>query len=381
MTILKNYKLYCFCAALSTMLISIFVFQLFMTLLCIFWLFEKWDEKKKPNLFEIMFILLLFLRILSIFFAQYPSASYITFTREALLYVGFFAMNYYLRVFSTEQKKQLLMVMIVSGVVVSLVGITQFMLNRVARAESFTSGYMTFANYLLTIFSFTISMNISELKKNEKIAWTAGIALLLTGIVTSLGRTSVAIALVVAVGVAVMHFRSKIVYIVTAIVLAALLSGLAFKCNHQEIQGRIQNVAKYSDRDILYKGAVKVIGQHPYLGFGPTSFHEVFPYRDELVDKGVNSWHNDYLQMYIESGIFAFILYLLLLGSLFYKGFVHYRNIKDKGRYESGFALGLVLALVSLCLTAVTAGFIFSPVLSLLFAFLVANIGAEISEK
>ena len=341
-----------------------------MGLLCIFWLFESWDAKKKPNTFEIMFLLFLFVRILSILFAQFPAVSYITLAKEALFYLGFFAMSYYLKVFTAKQRKQLLLVLITSGVIVSIVGITKFMLNDVARAESFTSGYMTFSNYLLAIFCFTISLDFREIDKKSKIFWVITVSLLLTGIVTSLGRTGVALAIFFIVVIAVMHFKTKILYLITAVILAALLSGVAIKCNHQEIQSRVQNVTKYSDRDIIYKGAKAVMAQHPWLGFGPMSFHEVFPFRNELVDKGVGSWHNDYVQMYMESGIFALMMYLVLLGSLVIKEFGNYRKIRTRLTYESGVSLGLLFALLSLYLTALTSGFIFSPVLSLLFAFL-----------
>ena len=41
--------------------------------------------------------------------------------------------------------------------------------------------------------------------------------------------------------------------------------------------------------------------QHPILGFGTRTFNETFLLHDQLVDRGVGGWHNEYLQVYLES--------------------------------------------------------------------------------
>ena len=56
-----------------------------------------------------------------------------------------------------------------------------------------------------------------------------------------------------------------------------------------------------------------LITRHPLVGFGPRTFTEIFPLFQEMPVKGVGSWHNDFLQIYMESGLVGLIALLWLI--------------------------------------------------------------------
>ena len=60
-------------------------------------------------------------------------------------------------------------------------------------------------------------------------------------------------------------------------------------------------------RDTIWRGALMLIGEHPFVGFGPRTFLSVFPLFDQMTVRGVSSWHNDYLQVYMESGLLGLL--------------------------------------------------------------------------
>ena len=60
--------------------------------------------------------------------------------------------------------------------------------------------------------------------------------------------------------------------------------------------------------------------QHPIVGFGPRTFHEIFPLFDAMPIRGVGSWHNDYLQVYMESGLLGLLPQLWLVGTVIIYG-------------------------------------------------------------
>ena len=133
-----------------------------------------------------------------------------------------------------------------------------------------------------------------------------------------------------------------------------------------------------SDRDILLKGAKEKFleFENPLLGYGPRTFRKVFPFLNQMHDKKAGSWHNDFIQIYFESGILGLTVFLALVVSFFFKGINYLRRSKEETIRK--ILLGIILAAGGLVLSALTAGFINSPVLSIVFAFLVAYLSALI---
>ena len=62
---------------------------------------------------------------------------------------------------------------------------------------------------------------------------------------------------------------------------------------------------------------------HPVVGFGPRTFTEIFPLFSEMRVRGVGCWHNDYLQVYMESGLLGLSALFWLIGAVY----VHSWNV------------------------------------------------------
>ena len=109
--------------------------------------------------------------------------------------------------------------------------------------------------------------------------------------------------------------------------------------------------------------------KHTFLGFGPRTFQQIFPYTNEFSDKGIGGWHNDFLQVYFESGIAGLMTFLFLIFLIIYNGNISFKlnNICNPG---------IFLSLIGLILSAFTAGFITSVVLSIVFVFLLTIFGS-----
>jgi len=71
-----------------------------------------------------------------------------------------------------------------------------------------------------------------------------------------------------------------------------------------------------SARFIIYRGAWKMITEHPFLGKGLGTFMN---YSAQYTHIGIYYVHNCFLQIWAESGIFSLLSFLLLNGYFFYK--------------------------------------------------------------
>ncbi len=122
-------------------------------------------------------------------------------------------------------------------------------------------------------------------------------------------------------------------------------------------------------RDVIWLDAVKHASERPLAGFGPRTFHDVFTGREAIRDKEVGSWHNDYLQMYMESGILGLGSFLWVMALVFRKGRTAW-NILKKDPFWGDLVLALLLAMVAFYVSGLVGGFVIDPLNSLLHRFL-----------
>ncbi len=365
---------YFFLASVFSFLVSFFLLQVFLGLLSLLWIFEAW-ENKKSAFDTILYAVILFgiLRLISIIFSVYPSQSVTAIPKEILFYTGFFAMSFYLKVFDDKKFDWVIYVFSFSAVLVAFIGILQFIFQIVDRAQSFSSGYSTFSSYLLAVLGIYLVL-IEFVKWNSKYYWIIGLGIILTGLITSLGRANIFFALII-IFIYVLRNKKILFPVILAVVLAVGLSYLSFMSNSTEVASRVQAPVQLSDRDIIWEGAEQIYKEQPVLGFGPRTFHQVFPFPERFADKGIGSWHNDFIQIYFESGIVGEAGFLFLLVTPFIIGFRLLKKLK-KGKSKS-ITAGILLAMSGLILSALFAGFIDSPVLALVYAFLISVISRE----
>lgn len=336
---------------LCSFVISLLLFQVFAIILFVFWLFEPWVKKLKTfdNFVYIIFVFGI-IRAASIFFSEFPAESYEAFARESLFYTTFISLNYYLKRIERKKFSLLYKIFINAGVVVSAIGIIQFAAGFVHRAQGLSFGYSTFSLYLLFVFVFLINSRQFNSEK-EKYFWAIKTGIVLSGIITSLGRTNIVIAILAGI-VSLIIRREKVKFVFVIITVVVLISLGSFSENRSEIQNRISQPAALSDRDIIWNGFKEIYDEHPFLGFGPRTFSKVFPFKEQFADKGINSWHNEFFQLYIESGIFAF------LTVMFFYLLIFTEALKKFKLYEKGEPKDIIIAMLflipSLILASVT---------------------------
>ena len=366
----QNVHFYLLVASVCSFLFSLFLLQLFVGALSVLWIFDKFSEKKKAfDIFSKVIFIFLVVRIISILFSSYPGDSNQAYYKDALFYFGFFSFDFYLKTLDKKRIKIIVYSFAVAAAVIALIGLIRFNLSLVDRAQSFSSGYSTFSSYLLAGFGVLICLSTDI--KNGYILKTVLLALILSGVITSLGRTNIVTIILLFIAA---FFLKKINIKEASIIilLTVVLSAISFYNNSVEANARMEQPASLSDRDVLLKGSKDLFLEfkNPILGYGPRTFKDVFPYREMLTDKGIGSWHNDFIQIYFESGILGLAALLTIIIVTYYFLIKILKNNIDN-EYKI-VLLGVLLGLSGLILSALTAGFIDSPVLSLVFAFLIS---------
>jgi O-antigen ligase len=358
-------------ATACSFLFSLFLLQLFAGLLVVLWLFESRENKKKAFDTAGRLILLFgIMRLVSVLLSSYPSESIQSLYKEALFYAGFFVFNFYIKIFYNRKLINLTLVFSGAAALVALSGLVLFNIGKVSRAQSFSSGYMAFSSYLMAVSALAVFLY--PLLKNKKDEWllSAGLVLIYSGIITSLGRANAAVAAAAfAAAVVLRKVNIKHALVITAAV--AAISWVSFLNNHQEVAQRIENPTGLSDRDVIYKTAGELLWQKPFFGFGPRTFRQVFTNWDLLGDKDIGSWHNDLMQMYFDGGIFGLITFILLVIIPLWHGFKVLRRPGIKSDYKH-LLTGTLFSIGALAVSSLASGFITSPVLSVLFAFQLA---------
>ena len=354
----------------STMLLSLFLLQIFISILFLLFLFDFYQSKKKTfDIFSKLVLVFLLVRITTSFFSENPSESYSALVREIYFYLSFFSFSLFLKTLSEESLKKIITWFYNFGVIVAILGIAKF-ISGVPRAESITSGPATFATYLTIVLAVLLFKSLEEGEENK--TWIKQ-ALVFSGIFLVLARTHIAIALLLFL-TGIVFKKIKFSSFMKTLLLTAVVSSVAIFSNSYYFNVRKDDPMSYSNRDVIWGGALKLNGEHPILGFGPGSFKGVFPDWNILMDKGVSNWHSEWIQMYIESGVLGLSISLIIAG------FVFYMYAKRRNSLSSSKLLTPIFAgLVTLYLSSVTNCILYSIIPSILFGFLLAFYSRVIS--
>ncbi|MFN3693480.1 MAG: O-antigen ligase family protein [Ignavibacterium sp.] len=351
--------------------LSLFVMQLAAALIFILWLFEKKEEKKKAFDPIISFVLIFGLvRLITIFLSEFPQSSFESLYKEALFYTTAVALPFYLKTLDKKKVLELMMVFILGAAVNSIIGSTRFFIGEVERAQSFSSSYTVFSGYLLTAFISALFYPKKDKSFNQQLFWAVVYSIIFLGLLTSLGRANIAIALF-AFLVAIILKQIPVRQIIILIIIAFIGYGVYSVRPSKVISERVENITQLSDRDIIWQGAKEILSEHPFFGFGPRTFQQAFPLKEKFADKGIGGWHNDFLQIYFESGIVGLISFLILLYIIIKTSINQIRNKKTDAELKS-ISASVLASVIALILSAIVAGFITSVVLSIVFVFLIS---------
>lgn len=351
-------------------LLSLALMQLVAGLIFFMWLFEKNEEKRKAGGL-ILYAIFIFglVRLISVFLSDFPSLSYQVFYKEAIFYTTAVSLSFYYKSLDKEDIIKLLHFFVFGAVFVSLIGIYRFYSGDVDRAQSFSGSYTAYSSYLMVVFSFSFFFYKDYSKKSNQIIWTIVYVTLLLGIFTSLGRANIFVAILVFL-ISIILKQIKPLQLVVLLLFIVGIFALNYFFPSERIEQRATNITQLSDRDIIWEGAIKIISERPIIGHGPRTFSEVFPLKEKFQDKGIGGWHNDFLQIYFESGIIGLISFLLLIFVIIKELLKQIKN-KNLSQQFRSISTSILFVLISLLLSAFFSGFITSVYISVVFVFLI----------
>ena len=270
--------------------------------------------------FIILFILM---RALTIFLSEYPESSYPILYIEIPFFIFYFALNQFPVIKSKTNAETILKILILGGIIAAVYGGICFAAGIKDRASAIGAGYYTTGIYLTAIATITLFLGKENKIFIKKYIWFIVVFILLAGIFLTLNRVHWVIIAFAMLIVGVIKERKLLLISIILLAIAALIS--------PTISGRIQMLIhlehNLSDRDIIWNYGLSLTGNHPYFGYGPRTFSKIFIIRDQLTDKRVDGWHNDYLRVYLESGIVGLFAFISLIGYVIYSG---YKILKKK---------------------------------------------------
>jgi O-antigen ligase len=352
----------------GSLIFSLFIAQAVVILLVILWLIKLIVYKKvnlKNNPFTYPFIAFIIARIISVFLSTDLSQSIQTLNKEIFFYPLFFIV---VDIFPIEDKKYFkwfFLILCSAAVIASIYGSSMVLLGISDRAESTTSGYYTLGTFLTVVTALLLVIGSDKYFIPSKLVWTFSLIIIVMGVLFTFNRIHWGI-----IGLIILVFgfirERKIIFIISIIAAIIIISVPMFRERLFQLLFFSSNL---SDRDILWKGAGMIYSEHPIIGFGPHTFKEIFPLFENLNDKNVSSWHSDYLQIYMESGLVGFITFLWLGVSVFYIA-IKMLFKKSIDKFGKEIALALLIAMICFYFTGTVGTFIFNPISTLLFQLL-----------
>ncbi|HEX2788379.1 MAG TPA: O-antigen ligase family protein [Ignavibacteria bacterium] len=219
---------------------------------------------------------------------------------------SFIACLYAINNLNSEKLNLIFSFLFTTALIASIYGSLSFFLEWSERAQSTTSGYYTLGIYLTSVLSLGLFSAKNEKIFPKKIYWYIFIIIIFAGIFFTLNRVHWVAAGILILICGIMKERFLLLLLIIVSVLA-----LIFVPEVNERFSMLLNITEFtSDRNFLWQGFIQLMGQRPVTGFGPNTFSIIFPLKNEIVDKSINSWHNDFVQIYMERGIFALLIYV-----------------------------------------------------------------------
>lgn len=318
---------------------------------------------------DIPFLLFIGARTLSIFTSVDISLSMRELRGEIFFYISYFIVTNNLN--NKDWNKEIITIfrlLILSAIIISFYSITNFFVYGIDRAEASAGGYYRLALFLAIVLGMTLGLSSRKDIFYHKVLWYVTFSIFMISLLLTKTR-----AAWISVGVSILiigiYKEKLLIFLTTAIVSITLLFS-------PSIQNRLVTLLtpleKTTLRLTLWENASKIALDHPLLGYGLNTFKSIFPDQD-LVGGHLRTWHNNYIQLFIESGLMGLLSFLYLSIRIF-KIFWERTKERQSNRILFELFLPLMLSIISLYISGVFASFTVEPVISLLFNSLVAII-------
>jgi O-antigen ligase len=331
---------------------SIALVQLAVGVLAALWLVTLVRSSRngfRSTVLDLPMLVFIMGRSLSIPFSTYPGISVYAFHIEIIFYIAFFVFTNTVQVDRENEMTILIQMLIWTGVLAALIGICEYAIGASPRATSSTAGPYTLGTYLVAVLPLALLLaEERRFFKASRYGYVA-VALLVLGVIFTFDRLHwIVMAITFVVAMVITKDRRPLV----AFLLLAALAILFVPSVAHRFQLTMTLFSHMSDRDVLWRGAAILGSEHPVIGFGPRTFREIFPLMAELGDRRIGSWHNDFLQVYMESGLVGLVPLLWLIAATFTSSIRAYRSRALPPEHQQLF----VALLLSLSIFVVAGG-------------------------
>jgi hypothetical protein len=223
------------------------------------------------------------------------------------------------------------------------------------RAQGFFAHYVPFSELLMLMaaLAFGLALRADSNKRGLVFAFAfAAIGFALLATATRATAASLAIACIFVLWM----YKGWKIRIWSLVVLASMLILGSFWFQHTRGTGWYQNDPSSQYRQLMWRDGIRLIGQHPWFGTGMDSiYHHWQEWNIQAYQRFPNlksHFHSAYIQVAVECGVAALLVWLWLLGSLIARlaryGWSH-RSVLG---CEEGLICGTLAGSIALCLTS-----------------------------
>ncbi|MDI6802235.1 MAG: O-antigen ligase family protein [Bacteroidota bacterium] len=355
---------------LASLILSIAILQIVSLLLIVLWLIKLVKNKNykiETTPLDIPVLLFIASRLSGILFSINHEVSTPALWTEIIFYFLFFFFTNNINIKDDLKNHIMIKVFVVAGVAASIIGIAKYGYGLESRASSTTSGYYTFGMYLAVLIGIMLALNQQKEIFQRYWFFIISITLAIIALMFTFNRIHwlAAVVLILVYGI----FKNRRILI--AAISAAGLMLIIFPSVLQRASTLLNPLSHTSERVTLWQGAIKIWDERIFFGFGLDTFTLIFPFKNELIDKGISNWHNDFLQMYMECGVVGLIIFIYLAVVIF-SSIIKILKAKHINNNLKNITWGILLAMVAFYVSTIAGGFLSNPVISLLYIFLLS---------
>jgi len=254
------------------------------------------------------------------------------------MFLGFFIV-YCSLTLSEKNISKLLKITFVSGVIVAIcailqkAGINPLFINYdikifAGRAFGFLGNPSYLGQFMLLISVIGGYFSISEKATKTKLLFIAGTLIVLGALIFSGTRTAIA-GLIVAIILISIKYVSILIKIIRKALMPIVIAFCAVIIIIISIPSERYSLSDTALRSLysrmeIWKGAINLITQKPLTGYGEETFYIYFPEvatkkfftLEEDINTSADRVHNESLEIFFSHGIFAFLIYLALFGTI-----------------------------------------------------------------
>jgi O-antigen ligase len=329
-------------------------------ILILLWIF-KWIQTRSfsRNPLDLPVVLYLLIRMVTCF----TSVDMLVSLKELRSGIFFSLIYFALTNLTTRERREILInryiaLIVYSGALSSLYAVSSVVIHQfTVKAQSTAGGVTRFAEF--SMISFCLSFVLArkrEVFPKRFIAFIV-LGLLSTGLLFSQERAQWLGIIPTVFVYGIMRERWGLGFIV---ILQGILS-FFLRTIRERAKTLVHPFVHSTGRLEIWKGARSILLKRPLFGFGPRTYPIVSPV---LKDRG--TWHSDYLQVFMDSGIFALASYLYLSFMLFKRCIVTIRRGRTK---DLGYAL--FFTFVGMYIVSFFSGHTQEPVITPLFFSLI----------